>query len=152
MKNQLNKGDFLRLERNLLVAFCFSWKTSKTLRRHEEFILLKVFYRYSLFWVDFKYFAEDISKQLKGLLSNRRVVSQLHLLNAEALCTFRVNLILHVDTFERKVSEEHAEEENSYCPDIHLIVVNLLFKDFWGHIGGGSAECIDILIILSAKS
>ena len=152
MKNRLNKGYFLWLEGNLFIAFCFSWKASEALRRHEEFILLKFFNRYPLFWVDFKYFAKDISKQLKGLLSNGRIMSEFHLLNIESLCAFRVDFILHVDAFEGKVSKEHAEEENSHCPDIHLIIVNLFFEDLWGHIRCGSAESVDILIILSAKS
>lgn len=75
-----------------------------------------------------------------------------HLFDAESLGALGVDLVLHIHAFEWKISKEHPEEEDTDGPDVDLVVINMLFEDLGGHIGGSPAECVHVFVILPAKS
>ena len=77
---------------------------------------------------------------------------EFHFLDVEAFCTLGADFILHVDVFERKISEKHAKNQNSHSPHIQFVYVYFFVEYLRGHVGCSAAKCIDILIILSAES
>jgi len=115
-------------------------------------MFLKLLNRDPLFRVDFEYFVENLSQLFKGFLVDGWIGPQFHLFDVETLRAFRADLILHIDTFEWKVSKQHSKEEHSNSPHINFVIIYLFFEYFRCHIGCGATESVDILIILTTKT
>lgn len=112
---------------------------------------LKLLNRNSIFRVDSEYFIENFCKHIEGLPTDRRIWSQFHFFNVETLGALGVDLVLHINAFEGKISKKNFKEKYSYCPDIDLIIIYLFFENLWGHIRSSSTESVHILVIFTAK-
>lgn len=106
----------------------------------------------SLVWVNFKGTGKEFSQGLGVFLGERRIVLDFHLLKVEALVALGHDLILHIDTFEGKVSKEHFVQQHAYSPHINLSIIYLFLEDLWRHVGSCPAESTDIIVVLSAEA
>lgn len=155
LQDRLYVFDLISFKLRLLIsAFTFSRRQNVfgALGNRKELIFLQLLHRYPLLGVDSEDPPEQLSQNLENLFGNRRVVFDLHLLDIEALGAFRIDLILHVDAFEWKVSEQHLEHQHTHSPHIHLVIVYLLLEDLGSHVGSSPAESVHIFIVLPAKT